>query len=151
MHFIFNFYPLQGIWTCHFLHGNTTGDQILFPFSGMIKGVFQVNNNKYLFATLPFPDISLFSFPIPTPYLRDPIIKNDLGCIREGNSLLQKENDNISEVPPNSRNSVCSAGVLDGNSWPRSEAIPGTGSWAWLSFAELTSSPLTGKRGEKRN
>lgn len=64
----------------------------------MIKGVFQVNNNKYLFATLPFPDISLFSFPVPTPYLRDPIIT-------VGTLYAQQ-------------------GVLDGNSWAQSEAIP---------------------------
>lgn len=52
----------------------------------MLKGLFQENKNKRLFATHSTPDLSLsalpnLTFPL-TPYLRDPIIKNDLSYVR---------------------------------------------------------------------
>lgn len=88
----------------------------------MLKGLFQVNKNKYLFATHPFLDISLLSLPAPTspliPSLRDPSSKmNRVGLevfLGGNDSLLQKERTD-KQLPQTVGTLYVQKGELDGN------------------------------------
>lgn len=95
----------------------------------MLKGLFQVNKNKYLFATHPFLDISLLSLPTPTspliPSLRDPSSKMTrvgLELFLGGNdSFLQKERTDT-QLPQTVGTLYVQKGELDGDAHGQSEA-----------------------------